>query len=115
MSHQDPKVSLNADCLKQALRWLLAGITWSTVKFRDDCSYTPRLLACAAMLWAWSDELTLTDRFQAVRKIVQFMFSSQQELAGSYQSFIKLLRRWTPRLVTLIVMGRVKTGHRWAR
>jgi hypothetical protein len=102
MSHQDSKVSLNADCLRQALRWLLAGITWSTVKFRDDCSYTPRLLACTAMLWAWSDELTLGDRFHAVRRIIQFLFSLQQEVAGTYQAFIKLLRRWTPPLVAVV-------------
>lgn len=102
MSHQDSKVSLNADCLKEALRWLLTGITWSTLKFRNDCTYTPRLLACTAMLWAWSDELTLTDRFQAVRSIIQFLFSLQQELAGSYQAFIKLLRRWTPQLVAML-------------
>lgn len=102
MSHQDSKVSFNADCLKQALRWLLAGTAWSTVKFRDDCSYTPRLLACTAMLWAWSDELTLRERFQTVRKIIHFMFSLQAELAGSYQAFTKLLRRWTPRLVGMV-------------
>jgi hypothetical protein len=102
MSHQDSKVSFNGDCLKQALRWLLAGTAWSTVKFRDDCSYTPRLLACTAMLWAWSDELTLLDRFQAVRRIVHFVFSPQSELAGTYQAFIKLLRRWTPTLVAVV-------------
>jgi len=102
MSHQDSKVSLNADCLKEALRWLLAGIRWSTVKFRADCTYTPRLLASTAMLWAWSDEPTLVDRFQAVRRIIQFLFSLQQELAGTYQAFIKLLRRWTPQLVAVV-------------
>ena len=102
MSHQDSRISWNADCLKQALRWLLAGVQWSTVKFRDDCTYTPRLLACTAMLWAWSDELTLVDRFHAVRRIIQFLFSLQQELAGTYQAFIKLLRRWTPQLVAAV-------------
>jgi hypothetical protein len=102
MSHQDSKVSLNADCLKQALRWLLASAAWSTVKFRDDCSYTPRLLACTAMLWAWSDELTLLDRFHAVRRIVHFVFLLQGELAGTYQAFIKLLRRWTASLVGVV-------------
>ena len=102
MSHQDSKVSFNAVCLNQALRWLLASTTWSAVKFRDDCSYTPRLLACTAMLWAWSDELTLLDRFHAVRRIVHFAFSLQVELAGTYQAFIKLLRRWTATLVDVV-------------
>jgi len=102
MSHQDLEVSLNGDCLKESLRWLLAGIPWSTVRFRDDCTYTPRLLTCTAMLWAWSAEPTLVDRFEAVRSIIEFVFSLQHKLAGSYQAFIKLLRRWTVPLVALV-------------
>jgi hypothetical protein len=102
MSHQDLEVSLKGDCLKQALRWLLAGISWCSVKFRDDCSYTPRLLACTAMLWAWSNESTLADRFEATRSIAEFLFSLQHKLAGSYQAFIKLLHRWTSPLVALV-------------
>jgi hypothetical protein len=102
MSHQDLEVLLKGDCLKQALRWLLAGISWSSVKFRDDCSYTPRLLACTAMLWAWSNEPTLADRFEATRSIIEFLFSVQHKLAGSYQAFIKLLKRWTAALMTLV-------------
>ena len=65
MSHQDLEDSIKGDCLKEALRWLLAGISWSSVKFRDDCSYTPRLLACTAMLWAWSNEPTLGEPLQS--------------------------------------------------
>ena len=105
MSHQDSRfvdVRFNADCLKQALRWLLTGITWSKLKFRDDCSWSPRLLACTALMWAWSDEPTLIGRFCSVRRIIQFLFPQQQELATSYQAFIKLLRRWTPKLIVLI-------------
>jgi hypothetical protein len=102
MSHQDSKVRLNAVCLKQSLHWLLEGVEWSTVKFRDDCSWTPRMLSWAALLWAWSDELTLRDRFESVRRIIQFLCPRQGNLATSYQAFIKLLRRWTPRLATLL-------------
>jgi hypothetical protein len=56
-------------------------------------------LAAAALLWAWSDELTLIDRFAAVRKIMLHLFSPQQEFAGSYQAFTKILRRWTEKLI----------------
>lgn len=102
MSHQDLEVALKGDCLKQAIRWLLAGISWSSVKFRDDCTYTPQLLACTAMLWAWSNEPTLVDRFQATRSIIKFLFPLQRELAGSYQAFMKLLHRWTAVLIALV-------------
>lgn len=102
MSHQDSKVRFNAVCLKQALRWLFAGISWSTVKFRDDCSWTPRLLAAAGMLWAWADESTLVERFQSVRKITELLYPQQRQLAQTYQAFIKRLRRWTPQLALMI-------------
>ena len=118
MSHQDLEDSIKGDCLKEALRWLLAGISWSSVKFRDDCSYTPRLLACTAMLWAWSNEPTLGDRFKATRSIIEFLFSLQHRLAGSYQSFIKLLHRWTGTLVALVQVAlqqrmQQSLGSRW--
>ena len=103
MSHQDSKVRFNAVCLKRALHWLFAGISWSTIKFRDDCSWTPRLLASAGMLWAWADESTLVERFESVRKIIAFLYPQQQQLAQTYQAFIKLLRRWTPQLAALIL------------
>lgn len=102
MSHQDSKVRLNADCLKRALRWLLEDVAWSGVRFRDDCTWTPRLLSAAALSWAWTDESTLTERFETARKIIRFLFRPQCEPAGSYQAFLKILRRWTATLVGLI-------------
>jgi hypothetical protein len=102
MSHQDSKVRFNAVCLKRALHWLFANISWSTIKFRNDCSWTPRLLASAGMFWAWADESTLVERFESVRKIIAFLYPQQQQLAQSYQAFIKLLRRWTPQLAAMI-------------
>jgi len=107
MSQQDSKVRLNAVCLKQTLRWLFSGISWSSIKFRNDCSWTPRLLASAGMLWAWADESTLVERFQSIRKIIEFLYPQQQQLAQSYQAFIKLLRRWTPQL-TLVIQAAMR-------
>ena len=97
---------LNSVYLGQALQWILAGGDWSSVEFRDDCSWTPRLLAAGAMLWAWSDEGTLGERFFAARRLVEQIHPSEPEngaLATSYQSFIKLLDRWTAVLVALLM------------
>jgi len=104
MSHrdsnaQDRAVRLNAACLKLAIRWLLRGVDWSGIGFRDDCTWTPMLLTSAALLWVWSDEVTLDDRFTTARKIVLFLFRPQRQFAGSYQAFTKLLQRWTDRLI----------------
>lgn len=96
---------LNSVDLGRALQWILARVDWSAVGFRDDCSWTPRVLAAAAILWAWSDEWTLGERFVAARRLVAHLPSeepSEGPLATSYQAFIKLLMRWTATLVILL-------------
>ena len=108
MSHQDQegrKCRFNAEYLKRALQWLLRSVTWSSVACRSDCSWAVPQLVAAALVWAWSDELTLADRFRTARKIIQFLFAPQQEPATSYQAFVKLLRRWTGELVRLLQSG----------
>lgn len=101
MSHRDRRsvVHLNAGCLRVALDWLLRSVSWRGFTFREDCTWTPRLLTVTGLLWAWSDELTLIDRFQAVRKIAIYLFPQAEPLAGSYQAFTKMLVRWTSRLI----------------
>jgi hypothetical protein len=59
-------------------------------------------LATGALLWAWSDEQTLTERFRTVRKITICLLGGQQQLAKTYQAFTKSLRRWTDELVLLL-------------
>lgn len=105
MSHQDQdgrKVRFNYQYLRQALDWLLRTAFFSSLTFRDDCTWTAQALASAGLLWAWSDEATLGERFQAARRIVQCLFPRQQEPAASYQAFTKLLRRWTSHFVALL-------------
>lgn len=105
MSHQDQdgrKVRFNYQYLRRALDWLLRTAVFSSLSFRDDCTWTAQPLAAAALLWAWSDEATLGERFQAARRIVQCLFTLQQEPAGSYQAFTKLLRRWTSHFVAIL-------------
>lgn len=100
MSHQDQdgRVRYNAAYLKVALQWLL-GQSLAELRFREDCTWSPTHLAAAALLWAWSDESTLTERFATARKIASLVYHPQQEFAESYQCFLKLLRRWTAELL----------------
>jgi len=105
MSHQDKKAGsprLNVESLRQALVWLLGRASWKHADFRDDCTWLPRHLAAAALLWAWSDELTLGERFITARKIARQLYQPQQEFAGSVQAFMKLLTRWTEVLVQAV-------------
>lgn len=105
MSHRDSTltaVRLNAACLRQALGWLLAHIDWSSITFRKECTWTPKFLTAASLLWTWSDEPTLTERFATARRLAAFLFSPPGSLAESYQCYTKLLRRWTGPLMEIL-------------
>src|SRR5512135_494654 len=107
MSHQDSNVHTGAtpqhQALKQALDWLVSWATPSDVTFRQDCTWSPRGLILTALLWAWSDETALRDRFAAARKIVVRMLRPAQQPATSYQAFLKMLRTWTVALTPALV------------
>lgn len=99
---------LNSVYLGRALQWILARVDWTSVGFREDCSWTPRLLAAGALLWAWSDEGNLGERFFAARRLVEHIYPGEPEkgpLATSYQAFVKLLNRWTAVLVALLMVA----------
>jgi IS4 transposase len=99
MAHQDQgrigSFCTHAHDLHQALQWLLAGVPLSGIGFRLDCTFTPLTLVFAGLLWAWSDEKTLIERWSTARKVIIDRFPGQAEPAGSYQAFVKLLRKWT--------------------
>jgi hypothetical protein len=101
MLHRDC-VRFNSSCLKAALLWLMGRIDWRSVRLREDCTWTPRSLAMTALLWAWSDENTLQDRFLTARRIVMHLFVPTSEVARTSQAFTKILRRWTRTLVGLL-------------
>lgn len=105
MSHQDKdcgQVRYHAEYLGRALHWLLGQVAWCGVEFRRDCTWTPLRLAATALLWAWSDEATLQQRFFAARRIAEHLYQPQREFAGSWQAFIKMLLRWTAPMVVVV-------------
>jgi hypothetical protein len=109
MSHQDltldtPPAAHHQD-LKAVLDWLLHGANFSGVHFRDLCTWTPRSLTCAALLWAWSDQAALTERFAAARKIAVVALGLSTLTATTYQAFLKMLRAWTVLLAAVLVLA----------
>jgi hypothetical protein len=102
MSHQDTDGDNGSapqhQALKRALDWLLNPAPLASVHFRERCTWTPKALIFAAMLWAWSDQKTLTDRFAIGRKIVIAMAELAGRPATSYQAFLKMLKTWTAAL-----------------
>lgn len=103
MAHQDQgrknDVCTHAEQLLRALIWLFGGVSMNIITLRPDCTWTAQGLMFAAILWAWSDEKTLLDRFATARKIIGFWFPEQWQPAESYQAFVKLLRKWTDPLI----------------
>jgi Transposase DDE domain len=99
MSHQDTDGHTGSpahhQALKQALDWLLASATLADLAFRKDCTWTPKTLISMAILWAWSDEKSLIQRFSHVRKVVMAMDIRSRAPAASYQAFLKRLTTWT--------------------
>ncbi len=106
MTHQDQGrngfLCSHAHDLHKALGWLLAGLSWCGIVFRGDCTWTPETLVFAGLLWAWSDEKTLLERFATARKIIMCRPGRQHQPAGSYQAFIKILCKWTEPLLSVL-------------
>jgi hypothetical protein len=99
MSHQDTDrhtgSAAHHQALKRALDWLLASARLSDLAFREDCSWTPKGLIFMAILWAWSDEKSLTQRFAHARKVVIAIGVLTRIPAATYQAFLKMLTTWT--------------------
>jgi hypothetical protein len=99
MSHQDTDgltcSTPHHQDLKAALDWLWASARLSDLAFRKDCSWTPKGLIFMAILWAWSDEKSLTQRFFHARKVVMAMGILTRIPAATYQAFLKMLTTWT--------------------
>ena len=109
MSHQDKdgrnQFRFHHQALSDAIQWIWKGVDFDSLPLRDDCTWSARALATAALLWAWSDELTLADRFVKARQMVCKLFSIRKPPARSYQAFLKLLVKWTPRLAELLTQA----------
>ena len=60
------------------------------------------MLAWAALQMAWSDQPTLAQRFESARVTLEQMFPGRRRVGGSYQGFVKMLGRWSPRLLRLL-------------
>jgi hypothetical protein len=107
MSHQDTDCHTASlphhQALKQALDWLLQSVPLSDLHFRSECTWTPKNLIITAVLWAWSDERSLTERFFLARKVTMAMAPLIKLPATSYQAFLKMLKTWTVTLTVALV------------
>jgi hypothetical protein len=107
MSHQDlvrkAASETHAADLWKVFQWLTPARCFESVEFRRSCHWTPRTLVFAALLWSWSDFSKLGRRFQQASQIIRGLFKKQHVPEVSYQAFIKLLDRWTDRLLECLL------------
>lgn len=99
MSHQDQDCRTpsrtNAQDLSAAIRGLLGGCRWESIRFRRDCGWAVSGLVTTALIWAFSSKQTLTARFGQALKFARRLGRSLAPAKTSYQAFLKLLVRWT--------------------
>lgn len=109
MSHQDTDCRTGsgtyAQELQAAIRELLTGVNWKAVQFRKDCKWTPFGLVAAALVWAWSPKLTLIERYGQAQRFARGLGRRVAPAKVSYQSFMKLLVRWTAELVGCLMLA----------
>jgi hypothetical protein len=105
MSHQDRPFPLviNHQTIKQVIDWLLAPPVFASLPGGSQATWKPRMLAAAALVWATSELKTLHERFTQARKVITKVFRWQPAPGGSYQGFVKMLRKWQPELLGAVV------------
>lgn len=115
MSHQDlvrKQVSgTHAADLYQVFQWLTPASCFASIKFRRNCGWTPRTLVFAALLWSWSDYSKLGQRLGQALKIIRGLLKKQHVPEVSYQAFMKLLGRWTDRLLVCLLAAYRQKMH----
>ena len=88
--------------LHRVFRWLLDESDVHQLPLRSDCGFTPRGLVIAILLWAFSDESTLTHGFHAAREIARTVLRGGVPRVISYQAFMRLVVRWSEPLLVLL-------------
>jgi len=92
MPHQDSRT--NSAYLADALQWLFQGIRFER-QLRGDCSWTFLWLSKTALLWAWSAETKLTERFACAQRLTTHLQGDEAKNNTSWQAFAEILRRHT--------------------
>ena len=105
MSHQDraSNIVINHQVIKQVVDWLFTPARFRGLRMRSTATWSPRMLAVAALLWATAPERNLKDRFVTARKIVRKVFRWMPAPGETYQGFMKTLRKWHLRLQLAII------------
>lgn len=101
MSHQDRKTK--SAHLRRVMQWLLGGMTWDK-PLHCSCTWTFSQLVSAALLWAWSPEDSLKERFAVAQRLTSWLASNGKKKT-SMQAFVEILSRHTSYLRTKLLQA----------
>lgn len=87
--------------LADGLKRLVPESIFAGFRLHGNTDWTPVLLAITGLLWAWSGEASLTDRFREARQVTGSLTGAS--LPESYQGFVAALKRWTDVLIFLLL------------
>lgn len=103
MSHRDQcrrnSFPAGAQDLQTVISWLLAEADFGGLKPPKDSRWSFNGLVMMALLWVWSEEVTLTGRFSAVLQLAGWLWPQDVPQVISYQAFTRRLVRWTAALL----------------
>ena len=91
MLHQDTRTK--SSHLRHVTQWLLQRMIWDR-SLHAKCTWTFRWLVSTALLWAWSSEQTLKERFDCAQRIT-IRLQSNEKIRTSMQAFVEILSRHT--------------------
>ena len=95
----DPRQAID---LRQAIGDCLPRSGLGLVSGNDKLRWVPRMLVTAAILMTWDSAQAITDRFEAAWRAVRAMWPTRRQPGASYGGFMNMLRRHSPRLLSLI-------------
>lgn len=84
--------------LLEVIDGLLSEVDWKDIRLRKDCQWAVRGLVTAALVWSCSSKTALKERFAQALRIARGLGRRAAPAKTSYQAFVKLLVRWTPKL-----------------
>lgn len=86
--------------LRRALEWFANGCHFTGVTLHGNVGWEPISLVVLAVLWAWSDQSTLTGAFEEALQLATEMFG--EVAVTTYQGFTGAMRAYTDQLLPLV-------------
>lgn len=120
MSQQDRSsgIIVNHQVMKQVIDELVPPKLFRGIACRSDAKWKPRMLVVAVLFLLTSGEKTLSRGFKLSWKVVAKIFRWMSPPGGSYQGFVKQLRKWHEELkwamvIHLHTVMQERLPHQW--